>query len=102
MRLRQIGDAWSERENKERKRGREREASFFLRCAVTLKDACWLLHCIRGVLMRALQPPFPVTIIKPADRGFKQPFLQATANAEVPLSKTLPAPYACSEGESDL
>lgn len=63
-------------------RGRESEASFFfsffLRCALTLKDARWFFDCIRGVLMRALQPPFTVTIIKPHDRGSSFLSLQTT------------------------
>ena len=54
---------------KEKGREGERERRHFLRCAVTLKDACWLHHCIRRVLMRALQPPFRVTIITPDDRS---------------------------------
>lgn len=64
MWLRQIGNARSERQDGERLRARKRERGviflflFFLRCALTLKDARWFFDCIRGVLMRALQPPF--------------------------------------------
>jgi len=90
---------WQHLERK-RERKRDREASS-LSCAVTPKFACWLHHCAGRVLVRALQAPFLVAVIKPDD-------LSSSSHlcfADVSLSKRLEsvrAPDACSVDEFDL
>lgn len=103
MRLRQIGNTWSERENEERERKGDREASF-LSSAVTPKFACWLHHYSGRVLMGPLQPPFLVTVIKPDDLSSSSRFCKRLPCGSAIERKTesVPAPHACSEDESDL
>ena len=76
MRFRQIGNAWSERENKRKREdgGGERGVVFFFFFFFWGVQWPWKMlvgffTALEEVLMRALQPPSPLSIIKPDDRG---------------------------------